>query len=85
MRRKLKFAVIKVSQLLQDFGKPAMHRAHTENPPADVSTSLKTYQKYTLDNFYQGNNFFWSLLPQPNDWVLFELHKPVRIECWIDF
>lgn len=52
----------KVQKLKErDFGKQPLHKSH-ENPPADVSTSLKTYQKYTIDGAYKGETFFWGKL-----------------------
>jgi alpha-1,3-mannosylglycoprotein beta-1,4-N-acetylglucosaminyltransferase A/B len=60
----------KVQKLKEkDFGKAAMHKAHSDNPPAEVTTSLKTYQKYTVESAYKGETFFWGLLPQPGDWI----------------
>lgn len=63
----------------KDFGKPALHRSHS-NPNADVSTSLKTYQKFELAQAYSGENFFWGLLPQQGDYVRFDFKPPIRIE-----
>lgn len=60
----------KVQKLKEkDFGKQPMHKAHTDNPAAEITTSLKTYQKYTLEAAYKGETFFWGLLPQPGDWI----------------
>lgn len=62
----------------KDFGKATLHKPHS-NPPASVTTSLKTYQKYTLEAAYTGDNFFWGLLPQPGDWVKFEFNPKIRL------
>ncbi|XP_078683412.1 alpha-1,3-mannosyl-glycoprotein 4-beta-N-acetylglucosaminyltransferase B-like isoform X2 [Branchiostoma floridae x Branchiostoma belcheri] len=63
----------------KDFGKQPLHRAHT-NPPADVSTTLEVYQKYTLEKCYLGENFFWGLTPTKGDTIVFSFHSPIVIE-----
>lgn len=60
----------------KDFGKSLMHRPHADNPPANLSTSLKVYQKYSLEGAYRGDSFFWGLLPQAGDWIRFDLSPP---------
>ena len=62
----------------KDFGKQIEIVAH-QNPPAKVSTSLKTYMKYSLDNAYIGQNFFWSMNPVKDDYILFEFDKPTTL------
>ena len=61
----------------KDFGKLAII-AHN-NPPAKLSTSLKTYMKYSLESAYLGQNYFWSMAPAANDFILFEFKEPVLI------
>lgn len=61
----------------KDFGKQVII-AHN-NPPAKLSTSLKTYMKYTLESAYLGQNFFWSMAPVANDFLLFEFKEPTLI------
>ena len=61
----------------KDFGKQTIV-AH-KNPGARVSTSLKTYMKYTLDSAYMGLNYFWSMAPAANDYILFEFKEPTYI------
>lgn len=46
------------------------------NPPAYLSTSLKTYMKYTLESAYLGQNYFWTFSPAANDYILFEFNEP---------
>lgn len=71
----------KVQKLKEkDFGKQPIHKPHLDNPPAKVSTSLKVYQKYTLENAYKGESFFWSLLPQAGDFVRFDFDPPIRLQ-----
>lgn len=70
----------KVQKLKEkDFGKQPIHRPHPDNPPAKVSTSLKVYQKYTLESAYKGDSYFWSLLPQAGDFVRFDFDPPIRL------
>jgi alpha-1,3-mannosylglycoprotein beta-1,4-N-acetylglucosaminyltransferase A/B len=63
----------------KDFGKQMLIVAHN-NPPARLSTSLKTYMKNTLESAYLGQNFFWSMAPSVNDYILFEFIKPTVIK-----
>jgi hypothetical protein len=35
--------------------------------------------KQTLQSVYLGQNFFWSMAPVANDFVLFEFDKPTNI------
>merc|ERR1719468_326820 len=62
----------------KEFGKQPIIKAH-HNPTAKLSTSLKTYMKYTLQRAYLGQNYFWSMAPSKNDYILFEFAKPVEI------
>ena len=63
----------------KDFGKQMLIVAHN-NPVAKVSTSLKTYMKNTLESAYLGQNFFWSMAPSANDYILFEFKEPASIK-----
>uniref|UniRef100_A0A673NKR5 Alpha-1,3-mannosyl-glycoprotein 4-beta-N-acetylglucosaminyltransferase B-like n=1 Tax=Sinocyclocheilus rhinocerous TaxID=307959 RepID=A0A673NKR5_9TELE len=45
----------------KDFGKQTLHKGHA-NPLAEVTTSLKTYQHFTLEKAYLGEDFFWALI-----------------------
>ncbi len=64
----------------KDFGKGSpMHRAHI-NPNAEVSTSIKIYQRYSIDRAYMGETFFWGLLPKPGDLITFKFNPPIKIE-----
>uniref|UniRef100_A0A0L8IE55 Alpha-1,3-mannosyl-glycoprotein 4-beta-N-acetylglucosaminyltransferase A n=1 Tax=Octopus bimaculoides TaxID=37653 RepID=A0A0L8IE55_OCTBM len=68
-------------QKLQDkyFGKEGLYRAHI-NPHAVVSTTLKTYQQFTLQKAYLGETIFWGMSPLPKDMVKFEFTPPVVLE-----
>ena len=60
-----------------------MHRPHPDNAPAEVSTSLKIYQKYQLERAYKGETFFWGLTPKQNDFVLFKFNPPIRLKSFL--
>ncbi|CAN9514657.1 unnamed protein product [Ophioblennius macclurei] len=61
----------------KDFGKQMLHSAHL-NPPAVVSSSLKHYQKHSLQRVYAGEDFFWALTPIQGDHVLINFTQPVH-------
>uniref|UniRef100_H3AXD5 Alpha-1,3-mannosyl-glycoprotein 4-beta-N-acetylglucosaminyltransferase B n=1 Tax=Latimeria chalumnae TaxID=7897 RepID=H3AXD5_LATCH len=63
----------------KDFGKQALHKGHA-NPQAEVTTSLKTYQHFTLEKAYLGEDFFWAFTPVAGDFIRIRFFKPVRIE-----
>ncbi|KAJ6667895.1 hypothetical protein lerEdw1_016216 [Lerista edwardsae] len=63
----------------KDFGKQALRKEHV-NPPAEVSTSLKTYQHFSLEKAYLREDFFWAFTPTAGDFVRFRFFKPLRIE-----
>lgn len=71
-------------QKLKDkqFGKLALHHPH-KNPPAEVQTSLKPYKTYTLQRAYRGETYFWSLLPQRGDNLLFHFTPAVIIDKYL--
>jgi hypothetical protein len=59
-------------------------RSH-QNPPAVLSTSLKTYMKYTIESAYLGQNYFWSFSPSSNDYILFEFNEPISLKKYFLF
>ncbi|KPP76559.1 alpha-1,3-mannosyl-glycoprotein 4-beta-N-acetylglucosaminyltransferase B-like [Scleropages formosus] len=63
----------------KDFGKQTLHKGHA-NPMAEVTTSLKTYQHYTLEKAYLGEDFFWAFTPVAGDFIRIRFFTPVRIE-----
>ncbi|XP_075869775.1 alpha-1,3-mannosyl-glycoprotein 4-beta-N-acetylglucosaminyltransferase B [Nelusetta ayraudi] len=64
----------------KDFGKQqSLHQGHA-NPLAEVTTSLKTYQHFTLDKAYLGHDFFWAFTPRAGDFIRIRFFTPVRIE-----
>ena len=62
----------------KEFGKQGLIIAH-DNPKAKVTTTLKTYMKYSLEGAYLGHNHFWSMAPSQNDYLLFEFLSPTKI------
>lgn len=63
----------------KDFGKNGLARAHM-NPPANLASTLKTYQKYTLLKAYTGETFFWAMAPNAGDIIDFKFDPPILIE-----
>nr|XP_020854391.1 alpha-1,3-mannosyl-glycoprotein 4-beta-N-acetylglucosaminyltransferase B isoform X1 [Phascolarctos cinereus] len=63
----------------KDFGKHALRKEHM-NPPAEVSTSLKTYQHFTLEKAYLREDFFWAFTPIAGDFIRFRFFQPLRLE-----
>ncbi|XP_044773083.1 alpha-1,3-mannosyl-glycoprotein 4-beta-N-acetylglucosaminyltransferase B isoform X2 [Neomonachus schauinslandi] len=63
----------------KDFGKQALRKEHV-NPPAEVSTSLKTYQHFTLEKAYLREDFFWAFTPTAGDFIRFRFFQPLRLE-----
>uniref|UniRef100_A0A8C6WQB4 Alpha-1,3-mannosyl-glycoprotein 4-beta-N-acetylglucosaminyltransferase B n=1 Tax=Neogobius melanostomus TaxID=47308 RepID=A0A8C6WQB4_9GOBI len=63
----------------KDFGKQNLHKGHI-NPAAELSSSLKTYQHFTLEKAYQGEDFFWAFTPVSGDFIRMRFFTPVRVE-----
>uniref|UniRef100_A0A914US84 Uncharacterized protein n=1 Tax=Plectus sambesii TaxID=2011161 RepID=A0A914US84_9BILA len=59
---------------------PQLYVPHKNNPKATLTTSLKAYKNHTLQNAYNGDTFFWALLPQPGDYIQFDFNPPTRIQ-----
>ncbi|KAL1501288.1 hypothetical protein ABEB36_006636 [Hypothenemus hampei] len=71
-------------QKLKDkqFGKVALFFPHT-NPEANITSSIKHYKQYTLKRAYLGETFFWGLLPQPGDQLIFRFTAPIIIKSFL--
>lgn len=70
----------KVQKLKEkDFGKLMLHRAHV-NPRANLKTSLKAYQKFTLHKAYIGEDVFWATTPAEGDYIQIKLDPPIHVE-----
>uniref|UniRef100_A0A669P4F8 MGAT4 family member D n=1 Tax=Phasianus colchicus TaxID=9054 RepID=A0A669P4F8_PHACC len=63
----------------KDFDKSVLHKAH-DNPPAKLTTSLRIYQQYTLENVYEGKGYFWASAPMAGDYISFTFLKPLKVE-----
>ncbi|XP_051624029.1 alpha-1,3-mannosyl-glycoprotein 4-beta-N-acetylglucosaminyltransferase-like protein MGAT4D isoform X2 [Manacus candei] len=63
----------------KDFGKNVLHKAH-KNPPAEVDTSLRIYQQYTLEKIYKGEDCFWASAPVAGDYIRFTFLNPLKVE-----
>ncbi|XP_070612743.1 alpha-1,3-mannosyl-glycoprotein 4-beta-N-acetylglucosaminyltransferase-like protein MGAT4D [Erythrolamprus reginae] len=61
----------------KDFDKTSF-RKHV-NPPAKMKTSLKAYQRFTLEKAYNGLEIFWALAPKAGDYILFIFEEPLKI------
>lgn len=68
-------------QTLKDkqFGKVPTFYPHS-NPAATVSTGIAAYKGHTLNRAYEGESFFWGLLPQPGDHLRFEMVQPFALK-----
>ncbi|PSN35353.1 Alpha-1,3-mannosyl-glycoprotein 4-beta-N-acetylglucosaminyltransferase B [Blattella germanica] len=71
-------------QKLKDkqFGKVTLFFPH-KNPDAVVESDIKHYKQYSLPRAYQGDTFFWGLLPQPGDHLVFTFNEPVSIKHYL--
>lgn len=72
---------IMVFEQFQDkqFGKVALFYPHS-NPEAEVISGMKCYKQFTLERAYLGETFFWGLLPQPSDQLVFKFTTPIVIK-----
>ncbi|CAH1129914.1 unnamed protein product [Ceutorhynchus assimilis] len=68
-------------QKLKDkqFGKVALFFPHS-NPEAEITAGIKHYKQYTLKRAYLGETFFWGLLPQPGDQLVFKFLTPIPVK-----
>lgn len=71
----------------RDFGRPQAgaepkllpRQGFHLNPPAQVSTSLEVYQRFTFDQAYRGDGVFWCKLPHNGDTITIVFTPPVII------
>ncbi|KAL4230383.1 hypothetical protein ACF0H5_010765 [Mactra antiquata] len=66
----------------KDFGKQAIYRAHV-NPAADLTSTIKAYQKYYVKKVYIGEDIFWGLSPVTGDTVDIKFNQPIEIESYL--
>lgn len=71
-------------QKLKDkqFGKLLLYHPH-KNPEAVVKTTLKAYERYTIERAYKGKTFFWCIFPQYDDIVAFHFKNVLRIQKYL--
>ncbi|XP_046644334.1 alpha-1,3-mannosyl-glycoprotein 4-beta-N-acetylglucosaminyltransferase B-like isoform X1 [Daphnia pulicaria] len=62
----------------KNFGKLALFTPH-KNPPAKVTSPIKAYKQFTIQRAYRGDSFFWGLMPQAGDNIVFEFSQPVEL------
>jgi len=70
-------------QKLKDrqFGRVQLFTPH-KNPRAVIESPIKHYKHYSLERLYRGDTFFWGLVPQAGDKVLFKFQPPVVLESF---
>lgn len=44
-----------------------------------MKTSLTVFQRFTLENAYNGIEIFWALAPKAGDYILFSFEEPLKI------
>ncbi|VDK76942.1 unnamed protein product [Litomosoides sigmodontis] len=70
----------KVQKLKErDFGKAQLYIPHRNNPPAKITTTLKTYMLFDIENAYAGNNYYWAFAPVAQDYILFEFYSAITL------
>uniref|UniRef100_A0A915PLT8 Alpha-1,3-mannosyl-glycoprotein 4-beta-N-acetylglucosaminyltransferase A n=1 Tax=Setaria digitata TaxID=48799 RepID=A0A915PLT8_9BILA len=70
----------KVQKLRErDFGKAELYIPHRDNPPAKITTTLKTYMLFDIENAYSGSNYYWALAPVAQDYILFEFYSAITL------
>jgi len=60
------------------FGKVELFTPHN-NPPAKVESTINHYQEFTLENAYEGKNYFWGLTAEAGDTIKLTLASPIAL------
>jgi len=70
-------------QKLKDkqFGKLPLFIPH-KNPSAQVTSPIKAYKQFTIKRAYAGETFFWGLMPQAGDVIIFDFVQPVKLQSF---
>ncbi|XP_023327106.1 alpha-1,3-mannosyl-glycoprotein 4-beta-N-acetylglucosaminyltransferase B [Eurytemora carolleeae] len=70
-------------QKLKDrqFGRVQLFTPH-KNPPAKIESPIKHYKHYSIERAYKGDTFFWGLVPQPGDQIIFQFQPPLELESF---
>ena len=42
-------------------------------------SSINAYKEFTIQSAYRGDSFFWGLMPQAGDDIVFEFQNPVEL------
>lgn len=62
----------------RDFGKNVKFFKPHQNPPvSSIISTLKDYDKHTINSCYEGQNFFWALQPKKDDTIEFKYDPPL--------
>lgn len=72
-------------QKLKDkqFGRVAQFTPHLDNPPALVNSTIKQYERYSLNKAYLGESYFWGFTPSAGDVLWFNFTPPVLISGFL--
>ena len=67
-------------QKLKDkqFGRISMFVPHT-NPTAKIDTKIKHYKAFSMTRAYNGETFYWGLVPQSGDTIVIHLTPPQKL------
>ncbi|EFO21313.2 UDP-GlcNAc:a-1,3-D-mannoside b-1,4-N-Acetylglucosaminyltransfe rase IV [Loa loa] len=63
----------------RDFGKAQFYIPHRDNPPAKITTTLKTYMLFDIENAYTGSNYYWAFAPVAQDYILFDFYSAIAL------
>ena len=63
----------------KQFGKLLLFIPH-KNPSAQVTSPIKAYKQFTIKRAYAGETFFWGLMPQAGDVIIFDFVQPVKLQ-----
>lgn len=66
----------------KDFNRAGLMRSHV-NPTAEVSTTMRIYQHYSIDRAYLGETFFWGVEPKANDVITIQFTPAITIEKFL--
>ena len=53
--------------------------AHS-NPSAKITTSIKTYGKHKIESVYNGENFFWGIDIQEQQYILISFDPTIYLK-----
>lgn len=47
-----------------------------------MTSPVKAYKQFTIQRAYRGESFFWGLMPQAGDHIVFEFNEPVELHSY---